>query len=199
VSQHEGTGSATSGQPGDEVEREVLEPALATIDELVRLAAIVGRRLDDLGATISTAESCTGGLVAHLLTEISGSSAWFMGGAVVYSDALKVALAGVPPELIERQGAVSDPVAAALATGARVRFGTDLALAVTGIAGPTGGTAAKPVGLVYLAVSDAGGTVVERHVWGGDRSANKRQSAHAVLWLLLRRLAPDGPTPQPGA
>ena len=116
------------------------EPAHATTEELVRLAAVVGRRLSDLGATVSTAESCTGGLVAHILTEISGSSAWFMGGAVVYSDSLKVALVGVSADLIERHGAVSDRVAEAMATGARSRFGTDLALAVTGIAGPTGGT-----------------------------------------------------------
>ncbi len=178
---------------------DVLEPAPATTDELVRLAAVVGRRLHDLGATVSTAESCTGGLVAHTLTEISGSSAWFMGGAVVYGDALKRALVGVPAELLERHGAVSEPVAAAMAAGARERFGSDIALAVTGIAGPTGATPTKPVGLVFLAVSDAQTTVVERHVWAGDRSANKRQSAHALLWLLLRRLAPDGTTSQPGA
>jgi PncC family amidohydrolase len=193
-----------AGSPADthvddhRVAEDVVEPALATTDELLRLAAVVGRRLHDLGATVSTAESCTGGLVAHVLTEISGSSAWFMGGAVAYSDTLKQRLVDVPSGLIERHGAVSDAVAAAMAAGARTGFGTDLALAVTGIAGPTGGTAAKPVGLVFLAVSDVQGTIVERHVWGGDRSANKRQSAHALLWLLLRRLAPDGTTAHPG-
>ncbi len=168
------------------------EPAPATIEELVRLAAVVGRRLGDLGATVSTAESCTGGLVGHLLTEISGSSTWYLGGAVVYSDPLKERLVDVPAGLIATHGAVSAEVAEAMAIGARIRFGSDLAVAVTGIAGPTGGSATKPVGLVHVAVSDRAGTVVARHVWGGDRSANKRQSAHAALWLLLERLAPPG-------
>jgi PncC family amidohydrolase len=165
------------------------EPAIATTEDLVRLAALVGRRLTDMGATVSTAESCTGGLVGHLLTEISGSSAWYVGGAVVYSDALKRQLVAVPAALIDSHGAVSPEVAGAMAEGARHSFGTTLALSVTGIAGPTGGTASKPVGLVYVAVSDGAGAVVERHVWGGDRSANKRESAHAALRLLLDRLS----------
>ncbi len=154
-------------------------------DQLVRIAVQVGRRLGDLGATVSTAESCTGGLIGHVLTEISGSSTWYMGGAIVYSDALKQQLAGVPATLILTHGAVSEEVAGALAEGARSRFSTRFGVAVTGIAGPTGGTATKPVGLVYVAVADAAGTVVERHLWTGDRSANKRDSAHAALRLLL--------------
>ena len=162
--------------------------ASATMDELVRLASMVGRRLTDLRATVSTAESCTGGLLGHLLTEISGSSAWYVGGAIVYSDALKQALVGVPADLIQTHGAVSAEVAASLAEGARDRFGTDYAMSVTGIAGPSGGTATKPVGLVFVAVSGQGGTVVERYLWAGDRSANKRDSAHSALRLLLDRL-----------
>ena len=165
------------------------EPALATTEDLVRLAALVGRRLTDVRATLSTVESCTGGLIGHVLTEIDGSSAWYMGGAVVYSDALKRRLVDVPGELIETHGAVSPEVAQAMAEGARRSFGTSLAMSVTGIAGPSGGTAAKPVGLTYVAVADGDVCVVERHLWGGDRSANKRESAHAALRLLLDRLS----------
>ena len=185
-----GPGVADLSGAGDASVTEGLsEPATATMEELVRLAGSVGRRLGDLGATLSTAESCTGGLVGHVLTEISGSSAWYLGGAVVYSDALKLELVDVPTELLAAHGAVSREVASAMAAGARARFQTDAAVAVTGIAGPTGGTDGKPVGLVYIAAADAAGIAVERHVWDGDRAANKRQSTHAVLRLLLTRLA----------
>ena len=168
---------------------EAREPALATTEELVRLAVLVGRRLTDVRATVSTAESCTGGLIGHVLTEISGSSAWYLGGAVVYSDELKRHLLAVPEALIGTHGAVSPEVARAMAEGARDQFGTSLAVAVTGIAGPAGGTATKPVGLAYIAVADGAGCEVRRHVWSGDRSANKRETAHAALRLLLSRLS----------
>lgn len=164
------------------------EPATATLDDLVVLARTVAQSLAADGRTVSTAESCTGGLVGHVLTEVSGSSAWYLGGAVVYSDALKRDLVGVPATLLDRYGAVSAEVARAMAVGARQRFMTDLALSVTGIAGPTGATPTKPVGLVYLGVADRVGVRVERHVWSGDRSANKRESAAAVLRLLLATL-----------
>jgi PncC family amidohydrolase len=164
------------------------EPAAAGPDDLLALSALVGEALLAHGATVSTAESCTGGLVGHVLTEIPGSSAWYVGGAVVYSDALKHRLAGVPLELLASHGAVSAEVAEALASGIRERLGTDLGLSVTGIAGPSGATPTKPVGLVFVAVADAGGVAVERHLWDGDRSANKRASADAVLRLLRRRL-----------
>jgi PncC family amidohydrolase len=158
------------------------------VDGLVALAGKVGIALHDRGLTLGTAESCTGGLVGHVLTEVPGSSAWYLGGAVVYSDALKRRLAGVPDELLATHGAVSAEVAEALAVGIRDRLAVDVGIAVTGIAGPTGATPTKPVGLAYVAVADAAGTVVERHVWDGDRSANKRASADAVLRQLLRRL-----------
>jgi len=157
------------------------------MDDLVRLAGSVGRRLGDLGSTVSTAESCTGGLIGHLLTEISGSSAWYIGGAVVYSDRLKRQLVEVPAALIETHGAVSQEVAQAMAEGARRVFDSGFGVSVTGIAGPTGGTPTKPVGLVFVAVADAAGTAVERYLWAGDRSVNKRASAHAALRLLLDR------------
>ena len=180
----------TAHEPGvhDEARYVAVAPSAMAVD-LVRLAALVGRRLMDLGATVSTAESCTGGLVGHALTEVAGSSAWYLGGAVTYSDELKRRLVAVPAALIESHGAVSDEVARAMAEGARHAFGSTFAMSVTGIAGPTGGTDTKPVGLTYVAVADDAGCQVERHVWSGDRSANKRASAHAVLRLLLDRLA----------
>lgn len=175
-----------SGRAGPEaLDREA---ATATLDEIVGLAWQVADALGRRALTLATAESCTGGLVGHVLTEVPGSSAWYVGGAVVYSDALKHGLAGVPLDLLARHGAVSAEVAESLATGIRARLGTHLGVAVTGIAGPTGGTPTKPVGLVYVAVADAAGVAVERHLWDGDRSANKLASAAAVLRQLLRRI-----------
>lgn len=181
------TRGARDGTGGPGVADDASAAASATMDGLVRLAAAIARRLGDIDATVATAESCTGGLVGHVLTEISGSSTWYVGGAVVYSNALKERLANVPAVLLETHGAVSEAVAAAMAEGVRSGLGSDLSVAVTGIAGPTGGTPGKPVGLTFVAVADATGTVVERHVWSGDRSANKRASAHAALRLLLER------------
>jgi PncC family amidohydrolase len=159
-----------------------------TIDDPLRLATRIGERCHALGVRIATAESCTAGLVAHLLTEVAGSSAWFPGGVVAYANETKIALLGVPAALIAVHGAVSEPVACAMARGAMARLGADLAVAVTGIAGPGGGTATKPVGLAWVAVSGPGGEVARRYVWSGDRSANKRASAHAALELLLEQL-----------
>jgi PncC family amidohydrolase len=141
------------------------------------------------GLKLAVAESCTGGLVGHLLTEIAGSSDVFVGGVISYGDAVKSALLDVPQETLERHGAVSAQVAVAMAEGARRRLGADIALGVTGIAGPSGGTAAKPVGLTYVAVADPAGHDVRRHQWQGDRSANKLASAQAALELALERLA----------
>ena len=164
------------------------EVADAPLEELVALAGRVGEVLGSRRLTLATAESCTGGLVGHVLTEISGSSAWYLGGAVVYSDQLKRQLADVPADLLATHGAVSEPVASALATGIRARLGADLGISVTGIAGPTGATPGKPVGLVFVGAADADGATVVRHLWDGDRSANKRASAASVLQLLLGRL-----------
>ena len=158
-------------------------------DSLVGLAAEVGRRCLQGGLTVVTAESCTGGLIGHALTEIAGSSAYYLGGAVSYSDLLKQDLLGVPAALIAAHGAVSREVAETMATGARSAFGADVAVSVTGIAGPGGGSDLKPVGLTWVAVADRSGVVAERHTWGGDRSANKHASAQAALRLLVARLA----------
>ncbi|MCU0484234.1 MAG: nicotinamide-nucleotide amidohydrolase family protein [Chloroflexi bacterium] len=136
------------------------------------------------GLTVATAESCTGGLVADAITDNPGSSAYFRGGLVAYADAAKAALLDVPATILAEHGAVSSQVARAMAEGARRRFGTDLAVAVTGIAGPGGATPAKPVGLVYLAVAGPDGTRVERRDLPGRRRANKAASAAAALELL---------------
>lgn len=149
----------------------------------------VGRRLKVIGATVATAESCTGGLIAHLLTEVAGSSAYLAGGVVAYSNAVKEKLLGVSPATLAEFGAVSEQTARQMALGARALFGVDYAVSVTGIAGPGGDTPSKPVGLTYVGVAWGGGVEVERHVWNGTRTENKLASAHAALRLLLRTLA----------
>jgi nicotinamide-nucleotide amidase len=139
-------------------------------------------------ATLATAESCTGGLVAQRITAIPGSSRSFLGGAVVYSNELKTAFAGVPAELIEQYGAVSEEVARALASGIRQRTGATIGLAITGIAGPAGGTETKPVGLVYIAVSDAQRTDVLERTFRGSRQRVREWTAHQALDLVRRKL-----------
>jgi PncC family amidohydrolase len=151
-------------------------------------AARLGERCLARGLRVATVESCTGGLVGHAITEIPGSSAYYVGGFVTYSDELKFEAVGVPHDVLTAHGAVSAQVAMAMASGGRQRTGADLAVAVTGIAGPDGGSPAKPVGLTYVAVADAIGVAVHRHVWDGDRSANKLASALAALELLLERI-----------
>lgn len=159
-----------------------------TDDELLELAARVGAACRATRRSLATAESCTGGLVAHLVTEVPGSSDYFRGGLVTYANEVKAALADVPASTLEAHGAVSAQVAVAMAEGARRRLGVDVAVAVTGVAGPAGGTDAKPVGLTYVAVADTDGDVVRRFLWTGDRSGNKRASAAAALALVLERL-----------
>jgi len=139
-------------------------------------------------ATLATAESCTGGLVAQRITSIPGSSRSFLGGAVVYSNELKISFAGVPKELLEKHGAVSEEVAQALAEGIRARTGATIGLSVTGIAGPTGGTDAKPVGLVYIAVSDAQRTDVLKRNFRGPRTRVREWTAQQALDMVRRRL-----------
>jgi PncC family amidohydrolase len=158
-------------------------------DSLVGLAERLQVACLARGLTLAVAESCTGGLVSDAITDISGSSGYFLGGIVSYSDDAKVRQLGVPSEVIAAHGAVSAQVARAMAEGAQSRFGSGIAAAVTGIAGPDGGSDAKPVGLTYVATADEAGVDVRRFVWAGDRAANKQASAEAVLQLLLERVA----------
>ncbi|HEX5235637.1 MAG TPA: competence/damage-inducible protein A [Silvibacterium sp.] len=152
------------------------------------LEQIVLFYLEMRGATLSVAESCTGGLVSERLTNNSGSSRSFYGGAIVYTDDLKSEFANVPPSVLERHGAVSKETAAALAEGIRERCDTTLGLGVTGIAGPTGGTDEKPVGLVYIGVSDGKNTDVLERRFNGDRSHIRSYAAQTALDLVRRKL-----------
>lgn len=141
------------------------------------------------GLTLATAESCTGGLIAKLITDVAGSSGYFRGGVVSYSNAVKTDLLGVPEEQLAAHGAVSAQVARAMAVGVLHRTGADFAVAVTGISGPGGGSAAKPVGLTYVAVAGMDAAEVRRYLWSGDRSANREATARAALELLLERVS----------
>ncbi len=139
-------------------------------------------------ATLAVAESCTGGMISERITSVPGSSRSFLGGAIVYSNELKIAFAGVPPELIAESGAVSKDVAEALAYGIRRHTGATLGLGVTGIAGPTGGTETKPVGLVYIALSDANKTESIERTYKGDRQRVREWTTQQALDLVRRRL-----------
>ena len=138
------------------------------------------------GWTIGTAESCTGGLVAYRLTSVPGASDVFVGGLVTYANAVKTALLGVPDDLLALHGAVSPQVADAMAQGARTRLPSDLAVAVTGIAGPGGGSATKPVGLVHISASGPAATLARELHASGGREAIRTQAATAALDLLLQ-------------
>jgi nicotinamide-nucleotide amidase len=167
----------------------------------VLLEEKVGLILTRLGLTLVTAESCTGGLVAHRLTNVPGSSNYVLGGIVAYSNAAKEQFLGVSPVTLEAHGAVSEPTALEMARGVLRAFDADLALATTGIAGPTGATPQKPIGLTYVALAGRAGESVERFVFPGDRLENKERAAEMALALLLRHLLvlrpdfPPGETP----
>jgi nicotinamide-nucleotide amidase len=139
------------------------------------------------GLTLALAESCTGGLIAAAITEIPGSSGYFLGSVVSYSDAAKSGLLDVPEAALAAHGAVSAQVAKAMAAGARARFGAALAGSVTGIAGPEGGSEAKPVGLAYIGIDDGSAVEVRRFIFDGDRTAIRGAAARATLeWLIER-------------
>jgi PncC family amidohydrolase len=161
--------------------------AVPSDDELLARAERLLALCVPAGLTVATAESCTGGLVAHTITRVPGSSAYLIGGIVSYADRIKVDLLDVPNAVLEAHGAVSAQVARAMAEGARAHLGVDLAVSVTGIAGPDGGGPSKPVGLTYVAVADRTGVVVRRFGWPGDRGANVRSSAGAALEMLIER------------
>lgn len=152
------------------------------------LEQIVSYWLQMRNATLAVAESCTGGLLAERVTSVSGSSRYFLGGAVVYSNQLKTELAGVPAEMINRHGAVSREVAAALAEGIRYRCESTLGVGITGVAGPTGGTPEKPVGLVFHAVAGDSGTEVIQRNFLGDRKRIRRFASTMALDMVRRKL-----------
>ncbi|MDW8325050.1 MAG: CinA family protein [Anaerolineales bacterium] len=148
------------------------------------LESEIGRLLTERRLTLATAESCTGGLVGHRLTNVPGSSAYFLGGIIAYSNDAKERLLGVRRETLSEHGAVSEATVREMACGVRHTLGADIGLAVTGIAGPGGGLPDKPVGLVWLALSARDAEIVRRFVWDGDRLNNKERSAEAALELV---------------
>jgi nicotinamide-nucleotide amidase len=149
---------------------------------------VVARLLTGAGKTLSVAESCSGGLLAHRLTNVPGSSSYFLEGFITYDNAAKTRDLGVPAAMIAAHGAVSAPVAEAMARGARERAGSDFAVGVTGIAGPAGGTDEKPVGLVFVALSRPGSAIHTRNFFFGPREAVKFQSSQKALDMLRRVL-----------
>lgn len=156
------------------------------------LVEAVARALQDRGWTLATGESCTGGLVSKRITDRAGSSGYFLGGVVAYSNRSKSELLGVAVDLLEAEGAVSEAVAGALARGAARRFGADAGIGITGIAGPAGGSSDKPVGMVCYAAHVAGETVTRLERFQGDREQVRERSAQAALALLLRALDETG-------
>lgn len=167
--------------------RPVIAPYLFGVDsETIEQA--VGALLKGRSATLSVAESCSGGQLGMAITSVAGSSDWFVGGIVSYDNRIKIEQLGVPAELITQHGAVSEEVACAMAAGVRARFGTTHALSITGIAGPDGGTDEKPVGTVWIGLSDPSGTSASLSRFGSDRQVNRTRSVYAALNLLRKRL-----------
>lgn len=183
-----GDGMATGLDEMEGAFREALGRDVAGVD-VAGLQQVVVEHLAARGETLSAAESCTGGLLGAAITDVSGASSVFHGGVVCYSNRAKESMVGVPASLIVEHGAVSEPVARALASGVRERFGTDYGIGVTGIAGPGGGTPEKPVGLVHWAVAGPGGVEHRQRVFGGGRAAVRAWSVNAALDLLRRTLS----------
>src|SRR3954447_18202042 len=162
---------------------------------LVDLAREVGALLRQAGWRLATAESCSGGLVGHLLTEISGSSAYYQGGIIAYDNAVKHNILGVATETLATVGAVSGQCALEMAAGTRRLLQTEVGLSTTGIAGPGGGTADKPVGLVFIALETPLSATYERYIFDGDRTSNKQETARRALELLATALQTVTATP----
>jgi PncC family amidohydrolase len=159
------------------------------VTELLEVS--VGKALRAGGKTLALAESCTGGLLGHRLTNVPGSSDYFLGDIVAYSYEAKERVLGVHHRTLYEHGAVSREVAMEMARGARQALGADIGMAVTGIAGPTGGLPGKPVGLTWIAISTREGETARDFVWQGDRESNKDRSATAALEMLLEALGHD--------
>ena len=171
---------------GDQIDAELDEFIFARNEQ--SLEEVVGMFLVLKNANIATAESCTGGLVAERLTNVPGSSRYFISGVVCYSNEWKMELAGIPPLMLEMQGAVSPEVARGLAEGIRSRMGTTIGVGITGIAGPDGGSAEKPVGTVHIAVATPTETVNRRFLFPGDRERVRWQASQAALDMVRREL-----------
>jgi PncC family amidohydrolase len=189
-------GGAAAAQQGREA-RQLGSGRMSTAPEmdngvtgrpLVRLAEQAGWLLKSHGMTLAVAESCTGGWLGSLITDVAGSSEYFLGGIIAYAYSVKETVLGVDHDTLLQHGAVSAETAVEMARRARRLVGADVGVSITGVAGPGGGSPGKPVGLVHLCVSGPRGDVSERHVWNAGRIANKELSAEAALQMLLRYL-----------
>jgi nicotinamide-nucleotide amidase len=187
-----GTGN-DRGLISDSIEEQV-NKLYAIIPELIygeneeSLEMVIGKLLREKKETLSTAESCTGGNIAHMITSVPGSSNYFTGSVIAYDNRVKTQLLGIDEKLIEKEGAVSEPVVKAMAEGARRLMKTDYSVATSGIAGPDGGTKEKPVGTLWLAVASESGTVTEKHTFSTDRTANITRFSLVALNLLRKQI-----------
>ena len=155
------------------------------------LEVLVGEELSNHGLRLAVAKSCTGGLIGNLLTNVAGSSRYFMGGIIAYANEAKVRLLGVSQETLEKFGAVSSETVIEMARGVRLALTTDIGISVSGIAGPDGGTPEKPVGTVWIGLSSSSQEYSRHYLWSGDRLAVKEQSAREALNLLVEYLQKD--------
>ena len=168
-----------AGKDADELHRRLGEMIIGEGDET--MAGVLGDRLREAGATLAVVESCTGGLVGKMITDVPGASEYFRGGVLAYDNGVKQAILGVSEDVLIRHGAVSEPVARRMAEGVRDAIGTDWGVGITGIAGPGGGTEEKPVGLVFIGVAGPKGTDVHRHVFPGDREVVRIRTALGAM------------------
>ena len=189
--------TAFSNLSGEDAEEKLTRPVAAISERLgeniftladEELEDVIGKLLRENRYTLATAESCTGGLLGHRITNVPGSSAYFLEGVQVYSNQAKIRLIDVPASLLEEHGAVSPQVAAAMAENVRRTSGATFGLGITGIAGPGGGTEEKPVGLVYISLAGMGDTQIEKNLFLGGRESVKQRSAQKALDMLRRRL-----------
>jgi nicotinamide-nucleotide amidase len=188
------TASGKSREEAERLLKELADQIDHELDDFIfarseqSLEEVVGMYLVMKNATISTAESCTGGLLAERLTDVPGSSRYFMSGVICYSNESKMELAGIPPLLLEMQGAVSAEVARGLAEGVRARANTTFGVGITGVAGPSGGSSEKPVGTVFIAVATPTGTAHRQFLYPGDREKIRWQASQAALDMVRREL-----------
>ena len=188
------TGTGTDKHQLDRIIEEQVRKMYMVIPELIygenedTFEIVIGKLLKEKGQSLCTAESCTGGKIAHMLTSVPGSSAYYKGSVIAYDNSIKKELLGVPGEIIEKSGAVSEEVVRRMAEGAMKLMKADFSLATSGIAGPDGGTESKKVGTIWIAVASRKGCVAQKHVFGTDRLTNINRFAIAALSLLRKQI-----------
>ncbi|HIN96174.1 MAG TPA: nicotinamide-nucleotide amidohydrolase family protein [Candidatus Marinimicrobia bacterium] len=170
-------------QDMEEILTPVIEKYVYGYDD-VSLEEVVGNRLRELGLTLATAESCTGGLLGHRITGVSGSSDYYLGGVVSYNNKAKMELLGVKKQTLEKFGSVSEETVREMAQGVKSLFKTDLGISISGIAGPTGGSPEKPVGLIYIGLSSEKEVTIKKFNFFRDRDSNKRISSQVALNMI---------------